>query len=67
MKCFCYEEGDKFIWCVENAPHDNFQSRGFEKRNDKYYREYPLNEFHWAEDKKIIAENFARLGESFFM
>jgi len=67
MKCYCYEKDNKFVWCVENAPQDDFNSRGFEKVGDKYFREYPLKEFHWAEDKRIIAKNFARLGASYFL
>ena len=70
MKCYCYEESSKFIWCVEDAPDEYFQNIinvGFEKRGDKYFREYPIDNFHWTEDKKIIAENFARLGESYFL
>ena len=67
MECYCYEEDDKFVWCVENAPHDGFHSRGFEQIGDKYFREYPLDEFHCVEDKKVISENFARLGESYFL
>ena len=55
-----------YVWCVENAPHDNFQSRDFEKRGDKYFREYPLEEFHWAEDKKIISENLSVQGNHIF-
>ena len=54
------------MWCVEDAPDEGFHSRGFEKIDDKYIRQYPLNEFHWEEDKQIIADNFARLGESYF-
>jgi hypothetical protein len=65
MECYCIEKDEKFIFCIENAEGkyiENIEHAWFKLDNDKYIKEYPNN----FDDKKIIKNNFKRLGKEMF-
>jgi hypothetical protein len=72
MKCYCYETESDFILCVEEVDerfHDVIQHAWFEKTDNKFLKVYPMKGIDngvTAEDKELVKNNFARLGQSMF-
>ncbi len=65
MKCYCIENDDRFIFCVENAEKEyikNIETAWFRLDNGKYIKDYSNN----FEDKEIVKNNFPKLGEELF-
>lgn len=65
MNCFCYEDTNNFVFCVEEYLPENegvIISAWFQKEGNRYTKKYPVN----LEDKALISANFSRLGESMF-
>lgn len=65
MRCYCYEEREDFILCVEEAEdkyHEIIKGAYFEKCEDRFIKKYSKN----IVDKDVISENFTRLGEKMF-
>lgn len=72
MKCYCYESEANFVFCVEDFEPEleaNLKHAWFEKSEQKYCKKYSKNMeangvTFWH--KKIISENFKRLGPMMF-
>jgi hypothetical protein len=65
MICYCVENIDKFIFCVENVEPEyieNLEHAWWKKEGDKYIKEYPNN----FNDKERIKNNFQKYGEIMF-
>jgi hypothetical protein len=65
MDCYCTENEEKFIYCVENVEEkyvQNIEHAWFKRENGKFTKEYPNN----IENKDIIKNNFVKYGESMF-
>jgi len=65
MNCYCIENNEKFIFCVENVEEEfihNVEHAWFKRDNDKFVKEYPKD----INNKNIIKNNFMNIGESMF-
>ena len=65
MNCYCKENKEKFIYCVEDVEEKyfpNIEHAWFKRENGKFIKEYPNN----IENKDIIKNNFKKYGESMF-
>lgn len=65
MKCYCYENESEFVFCVENADDKLgkiIEAAWYDKVGNKYFKKYP----NTINDKKLLINNFSRLGESMF-
>jgi hypothetical protein len=66
MKCYCVEDGDKFIFCVEDVEEKyiaNVEHAWFKKDKDIFIKEYT----NTINNKGIIRNNFEKYGESMFI
>ena len=65
MNCYCIENEEKFVYCVENVEKKymkNIEHAWFKKEKGKFIKEYPNN----IENKDIIKNNFYKYGELMF-
>ncbi|OGO77451.1 MAG: hypothetical protein A2Y23_02135 [Clostridiales bacterium GWB2_37_7] len=72
MKCYCYYTEFEFVLCVEEADerlHEVIQHAWFQKTDNGFNKIYPMTDKEngvEAEDKELVINNFARLGQSMF-
>jgi len=72
MNCYCIENNDKFLFCLENVENKYIEtlenwgggsvSYFFKNVGDKYIKEFPNN----FNNKEINGANFQKYGESLF-
>jgi len=65
MNCYCFENEEDFVFCVENADVEcekNIEDAWYKKVGNKYIKKYP----NTINDKERLIDNFSRLGESMF-
>jgi hypothetical protein len=70
MKCYCYETDAEFIFCVEDVESTQLENyieyKGWKRTNGKFLMPFPQHMFSNDNDKELIGNNFARLGQAFF-
>lgn len=70
MKCFCYETGSAFIFCVEDVENaqleDVIQHMAWRKSDGRFLLSYPQSVFSDQSEKELVSRNFGRLGQQMF-